>query len=230
MKKPRSIEEIGRIREEILEQALDIIIEKGLEALTMRTLAARTGMSAPNLYNYYSSKEELYLSLVVKGFEMLQGDLEAACYGYEDIMQRARSMIRAYLDFGLKRSRYYDIMFSLPTPKYNDYVGTTYEALAATEYRISMDIFQLAASVVSQITGENGDSRILQRRVIQVWSLLHGMISLRHSAVVSYVAEDVDMVYTDIVEELLGIVSPKNTGRRDGEKTASCRRKERVTC
>jgi hypothetical protein len=31
-------------------------------------------------------------------------------------------------------------MFTYPTPKYNDYVGTALEKLSEVEYRISMEI------------------------------------------------------------------------------------------
>ena len=52
MKTARGKKEIRQIREKILENALDIIVYKGLDALTMRNLAKKTGMTAPNLYNY----------------------------------------------------------------------------------------------------------------------------------------------------------------------------------
>ncbi len=207
MKRARSPQEIERIRESILDQALDIIVHQGLDGLTMRTLAARTNMTAPNLYNYYSGKDELYLSIVVKGFEMLYGALEGACAKHADKTARAKAMIQAYVDFGLNQPRYYDIMFTLPTPKHNDYIGTPHEALSATEYRISMKIIDLVGTVVNDIFEDNGDADILQRRIIQVWGLLHGMISLHNSTVVSYVADNINHVYSDIINELADMVT-----------------------
>ena len=124
MKAARSPEEIEQIRHTILDQALDIIVDQGLDDLTMRNLAGRLKMTAPNIYNYYSGKDEIYLSLVVKGFEMLQAVLLQADSSAGGWRSRARAMIAAYLKFGLDHSRYYDIMFVLPTPKYNDYLGT----------------------------------------------------------------------------------------------------------
>src|SRR6056297_2074810 len=92
MKPARSKKEIEKIRQAILEQALDIIVEQGLESLTMRSLAGRLEMTAPNLYNFFSGKDEIYLSLVVKGFEMLYGTLEAAATNAGTPADRARSM------------------------------------------------------------------------------------------------------------------------------------------
>ncbi len=51
MKPTRNPEEVEQLKGRILAQALDIIINGGLDAPTMRKLAARTGMTAPNLYN-----------------------------------------------------------------------------------------------------------------------------------------------------------------------------------
>jgi AcrR family transcriptional regulator len=78
MKTARGKAEISQIRKNILEKALDIIAAKGLDGLTMRSLAKKTGMTAPNLYNYFSSKDEIYIHLVIQGFEMLYQDLKTA--------------------------------------------------------------------------------------------------------------------------------------------------------
>ncbi len=206
MKPARSKKEIEKIRQAILEQALDIIVEQGLESLTMRSLAGRLEMTAPNLYNFFSGKDEIYLSLVVKGFEMLYGTLEAAATNAGTPADRARSMIAAYIDFGLHQPRYYDIMFTLPTPKYNDYKGTPYETLSETEYQISMDIARLAENTVKELLGADSHPALTNRRLIQVWSLLHGMVSLHNSRVVTYVAEGIPTIYETTIEELLTLI------------------------
>jgi AcrR family transcriptional regulator len=46
-------------REKLFERALAIVDEEGLEALTMRRLAADVGVKAPSLYNHVSGKSEL---------------------------------------------------------------------------------------------------------------------------------------------------------------------------
>jgi AcrR family transcriptional regulator len=77
MKKPRDIKEVEGIQGRILQAALGIIVQEGFPALTMRRLASTIGMTAPNIYNYYKSKDELYITLVIQGFEMLQRELMA---------------------------------------------------------------------------------------------------------------------------------------------------------
>lgn len=207
MKKPRDSKEVEGIRERILAAALEIIVQEGFPALTMRRLASKIGMTAPNIYNYYQNKDELYITLVIRGFEMLHRELAAVCAHAQDPMTRGAALARTYLAFGLKHSSYYDIMFTFPTPKYNDYVGTPLEQLSAIEYRISMDIVMLALTVVAEFMGKPPADEIVQMRFIAVWSFLHGMISLYNSKIVSYTIPDPEAMYDRLITEVFRLLA-----------------------
>jgi len=208
MKKPRDLNEIKNIQSRILEAALDIIVQEGYPALTMRRIASRIGMTAPNIYNYYKSKDELYISLVIQGFEILQRELKSAYDKYEEPAERGAALARAYITFGLKHSSYYDIMFTYPTPKYNDYVGTPLEKLSEIEYRISMDIVTSALNAVKGLMGKElaGDDQAVQMRFIAAWSMLHGMISLYNSKIVQYTVQDTEVMYEKMIAEFLQLL------------------------
>jgi AcrR family transcriptional regulator len=205
MKKSRDINTIKNIQERILEAALDIIIQEGFPALTMRRIASRIGMTAPNIYNYYQSKDELYISLVIKGFEMLHRELVSVYDAHDNFVERGEALARAYIDFGLKHSSYYDIMFTYPTPKYDDYVGTPLEKLSEVEYQISMDIVSLALNAVKSLMSRElvADEQNVQMYFIAAWSMLHGMISLYNSKVVRYTMQDTDAMYEKLITEFL---------------------------
>ncbi len=64
-------DKINNTKEKILDVALKLIIEEGFNKLSMRKIAARLGITAANIYNYYSSKDEINLMIRVRGFEML---------------------------------------------------------------------------------------------------------------------------------------------------------------
>ena len=213
MKIARNETEIAQIREKILENALDIIAGKGLDGLTMRNLAAQTQMTAPNLYNFFSNKDEIYIHTIIRGFEMLYADLKTAFDTHEDATTRVRAMIDAYMDFGIKLPRYYDVMFTRPTPKYHDYVGTPLEKISEIEYRISMDVAGLALQAASAAMGGVADDEMLLHQLIQIWSLMHGMITLNNSHVMDYVTASADLVYKKIIDEVmanLSVPSSKN--------------------
>ena len=203
MKTARGKKELAQIREKILESALDIIVVKGLDGLTMRSLAKKTGMTAPNLYNYFSNKDEIYIHIIIRGFEMLYSDLKAVCDIHKDKTRRLRAMIDTYMAFGINKPRYYDIMFTRPTPKYNDYVGTPLEKISEIEYKISMDIAALSMETAKNVMGPGAGDEILTQRLVQIWSLMHGMITLNNSQVMSYVAESPDNVYKKIIDEFI---------------------------
>ena len=207
MKTARNDKEVEQVRQKILDGALEIIVKEGFDSLTMRKLGTRIGMTAPNIYNYYAGKDALYISIVIAGFEMLHRALLNAYQGSENPVERAGAMIKAYIGFGMHKPRYYDIMFTRPTPKYNDYLGTPHEKLSEIEYRISMEIAELALKATEAVIGKVHDPELGQMRVIQIWSLLHGMVTLHNSQVVAYVAGDTQAVYDKIVTELVGLFS-----------------------
>lgn len=203
MKRKRDIREVEGIRERILESALSIIVQEGFAALTMRSLATKIGMTAPNIYNYFKNKDELYITLEIRGFAMLHKQLLKAYKHQNDPYQRGIALARAYLDFGMTHSSYYDIMFTFPTPKHNDYVGTPLEKLSEIEYHTSMEIVVLALKAVAAFMGKDTDPSDddVQRRFIAVWSLLHGMISLYNSRIVNYTSLDPKAQYEELIIE-----------------------------
>ncbi len=53
----------------------------------------------------------------------------------------------------------------------------------------------LVVKAVTGLTGTGADDQTILPRVVQIWSLLHGMVSLHNSDVLSYVVEDVNSIY-----------------------------------
>ncbi|HPC46678.1 MAG TPA: TetR/AcrR family transcriptional regulator [Deltaproteobacteria bacterium] len=204
MKRPRSPEEIERIKGRIIDAALAIIVEEGFPCLTIRRLASRLHMSAPNLYNFFKSKDEIYITIVIRGFQMLHDELVRASETGPGPAERARAMLEAYIAFGTSNQAYYDIMFTLPTPKYRDYVGTPYERLSEAEYRISMEIAALATQALRDIKGGEGLSEEeLAYDIVRIWCMVHGMVSLANSRIIGYVAPDIEESHARIIDDLI---------------------------
>jgi AcrR family transcriptional regulator len=203
MKIARNEKELAQVKSKIMEAALNIIANEGYDALTMRGLASRIHMTAPNIYNYFSGKEEIYITLVIQGFEMLFDRLEKAYTSSNDPKKRARSLLMIYYIFGLENSNYYDIMFTRPTPKYKDYVGTPFERLSKIEYEISMNVVTLGVKAVMDLMKKKVSKDQALMNIVQVWSLLHGMISLYHSKVIEYVAPDPKKMFEKIIDQAL---------------------------
>ena len=205
MKMPRSPAELERIRARIIEAALSIIEEEGFHSLTMRRLAARLHMSAPNLYNFFKCKEEIYISLVINGFKMLHDDLEISWKSHNEPVSRAHALIESYMRFGLENKAYYDVMFIKDTPRHNDYIGTPFEDLSSVEYRISAEIARLGMDALKDVAKDRShlDKDDVIYNIIKIWSMLHGMISLANSKMVGYIAPDVEKTYGRIIDDII---------------------------
>lgn len=203
-KQPRSENEIQKIRTTILESALDIISEEGYQSFTMRKLASRIRMTAANIYNYYGNKDSIYLALVIEGFTMLHHDMSSAYVSENNPAARWQKVFDAYYQFGIAYPHHYDIMFSLPTPRYNDFVGTELEDTAAIEMDLSNRIIEIAVqSVIDAAGGGDTISREeAQQRTVEAWSMLHGLLSLKNSRVLQYVITDIDSVYRHFLDDL----------------------------
>ena len=59
----RSVEKKEDQFERILEEGKKLFLKKGAEGFSMRNLADQLGMTKNNLYNYVSSKRELWLAI-----------------------------------------------------------------------------------------------------------------------------------------------------------------------
>jgi AcrR family transcriptional regulator len=66
-----NVDRVSRRREatkaEILDAAWDLVAEEGLAGLSLRDLAARVGMRAPSLYQYFDSKHAIYDAMFGQG-------------------------------------------------------------------------------------------------------------------------------------------------------------------
>lgn len=64
--------------EEITATARRLLVEHGPAAASLRAIAREIGMTAPGLYRYYSSREELLRNVIAEMFRELAGDIRRA--------------------------------------------------------------------------------------------------------------------------------------------------------
>ena len=69
------------MRGEILAAAQNIIRTQGMDALSLRALAKAVGVTAPALYEYFSSKEAILRALFVEGSHVMLARMEQTISG-----------------------------------------------------------------------------------------------------------------------------------------------------
>jgi AcrR family transcriptional regulator len=138
---------------EIVDAALELLEQEGLDALSMRRLADRLGIRAPSIYKHLPDKQALENAIISTGFEQLAEVFEAAVKGADDPLA---VIAGAYREFARRRPHLYRLMTERPLDR---------ERLAAgVEDRAALPVFEAVGSDVD-----------LARAA---WAFAHGMTIL----------------------------------------------------
>ncbi|MFB0919945.1 MAG: TetR/AcrR family transcriptional regulator [Oscillospiraceae bacterium] len=180
--KSKTDEQRKKEKQEIIAATLDIINKHGLESLSMRKLGSVLNMSGANVYNYFYSKDELYLHILMSGFERLGARLREAVSGFIDPFEALENLLEEFFRFGMEYPSYYELMFSTRDPKSQDYVGTPVEQLAKDEKAVAVLSFEaLEESVGKCLPGKAGDE--ISAAAALILCEMHGCINLYHTNV-----------------------------------------------
>lgn len=201
----RKPEEIEKIREEMLNHALDLIAASGYKGFSMRKLATRLGIAAKTIYNYFYSKDEIYLSILTRGFETLHERCAAAHAAHRDPMKKIAAMCREYVDFGLDHANLYNLMFTWHVPKFRDYIGTGMEPAAQLELDSALKVSRLFIDTISICA--NGSASVTEDEarflMIQLWSQAHGYIAGINNTLLDYMHETPLALKERLIENML---------------------------
>jgi AcrR family transcriptional regulator len=77
-------------QQSILDAALSVISDHGLEQVTMAELAKRTGLSRPAIYQYFASREDVLAELLINEMADLSNEIERICESVQEPMERVR--------------------------------------------------------------------------------------------------------------------------------------------
>ena len=107
----RKVREKKARQSAILEAAKGIFFKKGFQGTTMDQIAYAAELSKGSLYNYFPSKEDLYVTLVLEGFEILSSMLTKAAVVQSPWDQKLEILGRTYYGFFLKYPEYFHVLF-----------------------------------------------------------------------------------------------------------------------
>ena len=208
MSRPPMVEdEILEVKEKILDTAALIILKDGFYGLSMRKIGKKIGMTGANLYNYYSNKDEINIAIRLRAGRLLFHSLEAAYESGRTLSEQLWLMIKAFVDFGLNQSPYYEILIGLPTPKYPDYIGTPLEPIAKTELDSGLRSRDLVMKLIEdfldanyQIPGNPKDFLIV------LLSQAHGLLSLYHNGLLKLMDDAPEATVVEVTRLLYQIV------------------------
>src|SRR5258706_5091870 len=97
----------GELRPTLLGTAAKILEKEGRDAISLRDLARRAGVSHNATYRHFADRQALLAALAEEGFALLAAALEGKAW---------RDQAKAYLRFGLANPERFRLMFSRPVP------------------------------------------------------------------------------------------------------------------
>jgi AcrR family transcriptional regulator len=102
----------ARLRTDIIAAAAELLDEAGTEqAVTLRAVARRIGISAPSIYAHFPDRTAILLAVVRDAFAELAETIRAATDAETGAVARLRAACTAYLDFAAARPQRYHVMF-----------------------------------------------------------------------------------------------------------------------
>lgn len=209
----RSPEEIKKYKDKIMTMALGMITKHGFENFSMRKLAAKLNITATTIYNYYSSKDEIYLYILIHAFDRLYRDLLAAYELHSEADVKLRAFIKAYIDFGIKNANYYDLMYTWDVPKFNDYVGRKEEMVAREQLEAALRNASVWEMLYEDLSKEYVDLKPEDQwfHLAKLWAGAHGVVSLYNSKVLNYLIAPTMEVMNRYVEQMVNLLFTSGT-------------------
>lgn len=165
---------------EIMAAARQLFVERGLENVTTREIAARVGISQTALFTYYKTKDEIHDRLMVDAFGELARSLASVGEDAPTLGDWLRRVIAAYVRFGLTYPDEYRLAFMLiKTPKQADGQAPGEEPGAVQ--RIAFPLFLAVEEKIANAMRDGVVRRDLGSATLiaqALWASMHGLTSL----------------------------------------------------
>lgn len=187
----------GDLRNALLDGAYDMLMEEGIQNLSLRKVAKRVGVSHNAPYQHFSDKEALIAAVAEQGFAHLSKTIHHLLEQHHATPSIDKLILaaQAYVQFMAENPAYLEVMFG--PYHHSDYPDLSKTALAT---------FELLVSIVieGQVSGEikQGDAREI---AATIWMTLHGISTIfRDGKLPSYIVND--QLSTQLAGKFLGII------------------------
>jgi AcrR family transcriptional regulator len=161
----------GNLKNELIENAIRIISEKGFDGLSLRRISAQCGVSHNAVYRHFESKERLIECCREHVTETLTENLKRSIEGLDNTdPETVNKLGYAYIQFYREHPTYFSFLYRNTSVKINftmEYTKGNYPPF---------EVFRSVCRAITErrkMTYKEG-----LRRLVRYWSLMHGAISL----------------------------------------------------
>ena len=158
------------LREACVREALAIIAKGGLDALSLRDVARRLGVSHQAPYKHFPSREHILAEVVSRAYASFARHLAKRSRSedpYEDLGHLGQS----YLDYACKHPLHYQLMFGTPLPDPAEHPEMMTQARQA---------FAMLREAISKLPGRAPNSDV-DHDAMFAWSVVHGLASIQQT-------------------------------------------------
>jgi AcrR family transcriptional regulator len=170
-RKPPSQYHHGDLRRALLQEAVRTIATAGVEALTLREVGRRLGVSRTAMYRHFSDKSALLAAVAREGFQTFAADLRAAWNEAQGTQRGLELMGTAYIGFAVAHPSHYRVMFSGDFP----HLCAKDPELQA-DAAASFDTLVQALAALQATGVVRRDELVIQAQF--VWAIVHGIARL----------------------------------------------------
>jgi AcrR family transcriptional regulator len=156
-------------REQILNAAMRLFLDHGVQNVTTRDIAAAVGISQPSLYAHFKSREDIAVKLSERAFEQLSARMAAAANAAGTPHDRLKCMGQVYVAFGLEQSAAYRIAFMLERT-------TAQPSEQQAIHESGMRCFAILHDLFKSV--RNSDDLKTAALAQSAWASMHGLVAL----------------------------------------------------
>ncbi len=155
----------GNLKKELVKIACKLCEKDGYNKLSIRSLAKESKVSQTAPYRHFKTKEDLYAAVMKEGFDKL--NKEMLSIESKNPKNYLINCGKSYINFGLKNSNTYDLMFGTAVKNYADHPELNDSA---------NNLFRILLSNFKKLS--DNDDEIVAFKCITLWSMVHGLVGI----------------------------------------------------
>ena len=163
--------ETSNLRENLLETARKLLLQKGYRGFSLREVARETGVSATSVYLHFESKDHLIHTLMEASIGDLNQRLKKVYATISNPVDRLEHFAKTYANYALEHPREYQIIYVAGSEEMSRYPQEKFRE-AREGYELLTDTIQEAANM--NLLSESNP----RTAAYTFWAQLHGVMSV----------------------------------------------------
>ena len=187
-RKPLNTYHHGDLRDALVHAALVEVERAGPEAISLKALAKKLGVSQPAPYRHFADREALLEAVTAEAFRQFSATLRQSIAKPSKHSKLSR-LAQATLAFGLRRNGIYRLMFASRTM-----------ACSAEDSELRLAAHETMGLLVQSFEAP-AVGLLRERHALQVWAALHGVISLAEQGLLT--GEAARVTRAELIEDIV---------------------------